>query len=213
MLVSELIQRSGTAPRALTGDAEISSIVSDSRQVQPGALFVCMPGKNVESHAFIPQAVEAGATAVLAHSEAGFVMAGDLGVACFWAGLENGEFTELIWRIAKEFHGNLTQNMLVVGVTGTNGKTTTAWVLRDMLAAVGRSPAYIGTLGIQTPAGSSLLENTTPLPVEINNLIAECVRDGADALAMEVSSHALTEHRADGIEFDAAVFTNLTQDP
>lgn len=221
MLVSELIHRSGARPRATSGDANVASLVSDSRQVEPGAFFVCMPGKHVDSHEFIPQAVAAGAVAVLAHSRAGFEMARTLGACALWSSAEDpvagetddtDDFQDLVWRLAKEFHGNPTRSMTVIGVTGTNGKTTTAWVLRDMLAAMGRKPAYLGTLGIQTPLHSRLLENTTPLPIETNNLIAECVRDGADSLAMEVSSHALTERRADGIEFDAAVFTNLTQD-
>lgn len=208
MRVSELLQRSGARPDGVNGDAEVTQLVSDSRQVQPGAMFVCMPGKNADSHAFIPQAVSAGATAVVAHSANGYQAARDLGVCALWF----SDFEDSIWRLASAFHGNLTRSMQVVGVTGTNGKTTTAWVLRDMLRQVGRHPAYIGTLGIQTPKTSRLLENTTPLPIEINNLISEAAADGADALAMEVSSHALTEKRADGIEFDAAVFTNLTQD-
>lgn len=211
MRVSELLLRSGARPAAVDGDAEVTQLVSDSRQVKPGAMFVCMPGKNADSHAFIPQAVQAGATSVLAHSEEGFNAAVATGVCALWS--PAGErFAELVWRLAKEFHGNLTRNMLVIGVTGTNGKTTTAWILRDMLAQAGKRPAYIGTLGIQTPKSFRLLENTTPLPIEINNLIADAVRDGADSLAMEVSSHALTERRADGIEFDAGIFTNLTQD-
>ena len=216
MKLSELIERSGAKPQSISGDAEITSVVSDSREAKPGALFVCMPGKNLDSESFIPQAVAAGAAGVLAHSLEGFNKARELGVAALWSSVEGADgaepFRDLVWRIAKEFHGNVTRRMLVVGVTGTNGKTTTAWVLRDMLASTGRKSAYIGTLGIQTPLQSRLLENTTPLPVEMNNLIAECARDGADSLAMEVSSHALAEHRADGIEFDGAVFTNLTQD-
>jgi len=214
MRVSELIERSGARPQSVSGDAEVTSLTSDSRQVQPGALFVCMPGHNVDSHQFIEPAVSAGAAAICAHSFEGFEKARSLGVCAFWAPADESDvaFREVVWRIAKEFHGNLTRKMLVIGVTGTNGKTTTAWVLRDMLASTGRKSAYIGTLGIQTPLQSRLLENTTPLPIETNNLIAECARDGADSLAMEVSSHALAERRADGIEFDAAVFTNLTQD-
>ena len=217
MKVTELVERSGATPQSVSGDAEISSVTSDSREVQPGALFVCMPGNNLDSHEFIGSAVQAGAAAVLAYSIDGFQKARDLDVCALWSPLDVVDddpmaFRDVVWRLAKEFHGNVTRNMLVAGVTGTNGKTTTAWVLRDMLASTGRKSAYIGTLGIQTPLESRLLENTTPLPIEMNNLLAECARDGADSLAMEVSSHALTEHRADGIEFDAAVFTNLTQD-
>lgn len=211
MLLSELIRLSGSVPTGMAGDAEISSLESDSRKVEPGALFVCMPGKNLDSHAFIPQAEQAGAVAVFAHSEEGFVRARELGLACLWSP-SGSEFQDGVWKLAKAFHQNPTANMQVVGVTGTNGKTTTAWLMRDMLAALGKKPAYLGTLGIETPLHSRTLENTTPLPIELGNLLAECIRDGADCLALEVSSHALAEKRADMIEFDAAVFTNLTQD-
>src|SRR5436190_14233723 len=127
MLVSELISRSGVTPEGLIGDAEISSIVSDSREVKPGALFVCMPGKNADSHAFIPQAIENGALAVLAYSREGFEKAKALGACAFFfpistpaTAIRELTFPEAVWRIAKEFHGNLTHDMKVVGITGTN---------------------------------------------------------------------------------------------
>src|SRR5262249_4556527 len=85
-------------------------------------------------------------------------------------------------------------------------------LIRDALMALGRNAAYLGTLGIQTPLNSRELSNTTPFSVELNHLLAECLRDGTQDLAMEVSSHALEERRSDGVEFDAGVFTNLTQD-
>jgi len=102
--------------------------------------------------------------------------------------------------------------MMVVGVTGTNGKTTTAWLIRDMLSALGLRAGYLGTLGFQIPGEERELSNTTPFAVELYNLLAEARDKGVEALAMEVSSHALAERRADGVEFDAGVFTNLTQD-
>jgi UDP-N-acetylmuramoyl-L-alanyl-D-glutamate--2,6-diaminopimelate ligase len=102
--------------------------------------------------------------------------------------------------------------MKVVGVTGTNGKTTTAWILRDILTNLGVATGYLGTLGFQVPGESRELPNTTPFAVDLYNLLAEARDKGVQALAMEVSSHALAQKRVDGVEFDAAVFTNLTQD-
>src|SRR5258708_5381343 len=102
--------------------------------------------------------------------------------------------------------------MKVIGVTVTNGKTTTAWLIRDMLKALGVKAAYLGTLGFQLPDEERELNNTTPFAIELHELLAEARDKGVEAIAMEVSSHALAERRVDGIEFDAAVFTNLTQD-
>jgi UDP-N-acetylmuramoyl-L-alanyl-D-glutamate--2,6-diaminopimelate ligase len=102
--------------------------------------------------------------------------------------------------------------LLTIGVTGTNGKTTTAWLLRDLLNSVGRSSAYLGTLGLHFGSRVEELNNTTPFAIETFRLLCELTSQGCDSIAMEVSSHALVERRADGIAFDTAVFTNLTQD-
>ncbi|MBI3721928.1 MAG: UDP-N-acetylmuramoyl-L-alanyl-D-glutamate--2,6-diaminopimelate ligase, partial [Fimbriimonas ginsengisoli] len=125
---------------------------------------------------------------------------------------ERGRFHDALWRIAKAFFSNPSGSMIVAGVTGTNGKTTTCWMLRDMFSALGEPSGYLGTLGIRYPGTERELENTTPFPIELNRLLAE-IRDAhVRFLAMEVSSHALQERRSDGVEFDAGIFTNLTQD-
>lgn len=209
--LSELIAQSGISPEAVSGDADIVSITSDSRQVTGDSLFVCMPGNNVDGHKFLAQAKAAGASAAVTYSVEGHRAAATIRMPTVRLANDRN-LSASIGRLVAAFHSFPTRAMTVIGVTGTNGKSTTAWLLRDMLAAVGRKPAYIGTLGFSSPAGSRLLENTTPLPVELNNLIALAKSDGADSLAMEVSSHALEERRADAVEFDAAVFTNLTQD-
>jgi UDP-N-acetylmuramoyl-L-alanyl-D-glutamate--2,6-diaminopimelate ligase len=224
MLLSSIIRESGSQPAEAGGEADITSIQIDSRAVTPGALFVCMPSKNSDSHSFIPDAIAKGAVAVFAHTREGFESALKQGVAAVWApwSADTGSadfsrnhpwhFQETVARFAKTITGNPTAKMKVIGVTGTNGKTTTAWLLRDMLRSVGRKPAYIGTLGIHTPKSERELNNTTPMAVELYNLIAEAAADGADSLCMEVSSHALFERRSEFLEFDAGVFTNLTQD-
>lgn len=212
MNFGELFILSRVTPIKVEGDAPLFSMTIDSRQVQTGALFVCMPGTTNDSHSFIPDAAAKGAVAALVWSPEGFDLARRHGLAAALLPSSRLEFNEAIWRICDAFFEHPTRSMKVVGVTGTNGKTTTAWLIRDMLAALHYKAAYLGTLGFQLPGEERELSNTTPFAVELYNLLAEARAKGADALAMEVSSHALAERRADGIEFDAAVFTNLTQD-
>ena len=210
ILLSELLQRSGVQPDAVHGDASLGALVADSRKSVPGALFVCMPSTSSDSHAFLAPARAAGASAALVHSAEGFDAAKALGLAVVRVDLPG--FVEALWRIARAFHEDPTRALTVVGITGTNGKTTTACILREALEAMGRPTAYLGTLGITTPLHARALENTTPFSVELHALILEAVGDGAEALVMEVSSHALDERRADGVAFDVGVFTNLSQD-
>ncbi|MFQ3587237.1 MAG: UDP-N-acetylmuramoyl-L-alanyl-D-glutamate--2,6-diaminopimelate ligase, partial [Fimbriimonadaceae bacterium] len=213
MNLLEIFAKAGVSPARLHDDTRIDGIRSDSRRVRPGDLFVCMPGTRVDSHQFIPQAKAAGAVAVLAHTADGFeaALGEDLPAALV---LPDGswQFQEAVWRLCDAFFEHPTRQMKVVGVTGTNGKTTTAWLVRDMLRALGLRSAYLGTLGFHLPDEERELANTTPFAVELYNLLAEARDRGVEALAMEVSSHALAERRVDGVEFDVAVFTNLTQD-
>ncbi len=208
MLLSELVSRSGVTPDRMHGDAEITGMVMDSRKAKAGSLFTAMPSKNSDAHSFIPAAQALGATAVLTHSEEGFEAA----VASGLAAILVTDFYEGVWRLAKIAFGNPSASMKIIGVTGTNGKTTTAWLIRDMLVALGVKAGYLGTLGFQIPGEERELSNTTPFCIELNELLAEARDKGVEAMAIEVSSHALAERRVDGIEFDAAVFTNLTQD-
>ncbi|HEY0867713.1 MAG TPA: UDP-N-acetylmuramoyl-L-alanyl-D-glutamate--2,6-diaminopimelate ligase [Fimbriimonas sp.] len=205
MKLSQILRAAQIDPAKVQGDAEVTGIQLDSRKIKPGNLFVCMPGMTNDPHSFIPAAMEHGAAAVLVHDPA--ALEGRVGAL---VGPE--DFREAIWRICDAFFEHPTRNMKVVGVTGTNGKTTTAWLIRDMLKALGLRAGYLGTLGFHLPDEERELSNTTPFAVELYNLLAEAREKGVEALAMEVSSHALKERRADGVEFDAAVFTNLTQD-
>lgn len=208
MRLSELLSRAGVSAEAISGDADVASITIDSRRVKPGALFVCMPGMTRDSQSFLPDAAANGASAALVYDGAGLESASSLGLASIQvSGVEDA-----VWRICDAFFDHPTRNMKVVGVTGTNGKTTTAWLIRDMLSALGLRSGYLGTLGFQLPGEDRPLANTTPFAVELYNLLAEARDRGVQALAMEVSSHALAQKRVDGVEFDAAVFTNLTQD-
>ena len=181
-------------------------MVMDSRKVQPGDLFVAMPSANTDSSKFIPMALEAGAVGAVVHNRESLkLVAGSCGVFL-------PHFEDDLWKLCKVITRNPANSMIVVGITGTNGKTTTAWILRDMLQGLGESAGYLGTLGFQYPGHSVELPNTTPFVVDLYNHLAEARDAGVKALAMEVSSHALAQKRVEGIEFDVAVMTNLTQD-
>jgi len=206
LTLTELCLRSDIHDYALHGDAEVSRLVMDSRKVKPGDLFVAMPSANTDSYQFIASAIEAGAVGAVVFSAEGLAHC----TTC--VGLFLHDYEDQLWRLCKTITDNPSASMKVIGITGTNGKTTTAWILRDMLASLGLQSAYLGTLGFQVPGHSVELPNTTPFVVDLYNLLAEARDAGVQALAIEVSSHALAQKRVEGIEFDVAVMTNLTQD-
>jgi UDP-N-acetylmuramoyl-L-alanyl-D-glutamate--2,6-diaminopimelate ligase len=180
---------------AVEGDAavEVTAVTHDSRAVVPGALFCCVPGERVDGHAFAPEAVERGAVALLAARPLG------LGVP----EVRVADVRAAMGPAAAAVHGHPSAAMAVVGVTGTNGKTTTTWLLRAVLEAADRPTGLIGTL-----SGT----RTTPEAPDLQARLAELRDEGKRAVAMEVSSHALALHRVDGTRFAVAVFTNLGRD-
>ncbi|MFZ4508503.1 MAG: UDP-N-acetylmuramoyl-L-alanyl-D-glutamate--2,6-diaminopimelate ligase [Fimbriimonas sp.] len=210
MTFRECLREANVMPPFLNGDANVTSIEMDSRRITPGALFVCMPGFSADPHQFLAQAKASGATAALVHSPDGLRQSVELGLAV--AFVDARPFPKAVWRLAREITRHPSRNMQVFGITGTNGKTTVAWLLRDLLAQLGKKSAYLGTLGFQTPETAIEIANTTPFSVELHHYLAEARDQGVDALALEISSHALAQMRADGVELDAAIFTNLTQD-
>jgi UDP-N-acetylmuramoyl-L-alanyl-D-glutamate--2,6-diaminopimelate ligase len=189
----------GTLPDAVCG------VAYDSRRVGPGELFVAVPGLRQDGRGFIADALGRGAAAVVFEGPdpLGGTATGRIGVP---------SSREALARLADAYHGHPSWRLTVIGITGTNGKTTTSYLVEALLRAAGRKTGVVGTIqyriGTETlPAGQ-----TTPEAVELQSLLARMVAQGVAAVAMEVSSHALALHRVDGIEFDAAVFTNLTQD-
>lgn len=209
MRINTLLERAGVkAP--LKGDADVTSVVSDSRRVRPGALFVAYPGLTRESEQFLESAQEAGAVAAMVHSASGFERARQLGLTVFQ--VEPDGFARAAAQVAHVFHGDPTSTMRVLGVTGTNGKTTVACLVREMAESLGRKTAYLGTLGFGLGDELRPLPNTTPFAVDLVEMLAEARDAGCQLVAMEVSSHALAQDRVWGVRFDAAVFTNLTQD-
>ena len=186
-------------------DTVITGIEHDSRKVQQGTLFVCIPGVHVDGHKFIPQAVAAGASAIVTTRE-------DAEVPQGIAVLRVKELQPALDTIVPYFHDYPARKMRVVGITGTNGKTTTSYITRAILRKAGYKVGLIGTIQIMIEDEVLPIHNTTPDVVELQHTLAMMRDKGMDYVVMEVSSHALDQNRVAGIEFDTAVFTNLTQD-
>ena len=181
---------------------EVSGLAYDNRKVESGWLYFCVPGSVTDGHRFAPEAVSAGASALVVDRPLG------LGVA----EVEVPDVRQAMAPIAAEFEGDPTASLTVAGITGTNGKTTTAFLLRDLLEADGRQTGLIGTVRQVVGGREEEVERTTPESVDLQATFRRMLDEGDSACVMEVSSHALDQHRADAIRFDLAVFTNLTQD-
>lgn len=188
-----------------------TAITADSRQVVPGALFLAYPGVHSDGRNYITQAVAAGAGAVLWDSHDyvwdAAIKVTNLGVS---------QLKNQVAQIAAEFYQFPSRKLDVVGVTGTNGKTSVSQWIAQAMQALGKKTAVIGTIGsgFVDKNGRGLLEtsNTTPDAILLQKMMADYVAQGADAVVMEVSSHGLDQGRVNAIEFDYAVFTNLTRD-
>ncbi|HXQ58930.1 MAG TPA: UDP-N-acetylmuramoyl-L-alanyl-D-glutamate--2,6-diaminopimelate ligase [Acidimicrobiales bacterium] len=184
-----------TERRGDVAGTEVTSIEFDSRDVTPGALFFCLPGHQSDGHDFAATAVDAGAVALMVEHV--------LPLPVPQVVVARGTARSSMARVARNFHGDPARSLMTVGVTGTNGKTTVTHLLASILEEHGAPCAVIGTLD-----GA----RTTPEAPVIQRILDEARRDGRKAAAIEVSSHALTQARVDGIHFAAAVFTNLGHD-
>lgn len=191
----------------IIGDKEtiITGIEHDSLKAETGTLFVCIKGVHVDGHKFISQAVNAGAKAILTTRKTVEVPAG---VAI----LRVPDLNKALDTIVPYFHDYPARSMRIIGITGTNGKTTTSYITRAILRAAGYRVGLIGTIQIMIEDEVYPIHNTTPDVVELQHTLAIMRDKGMDYVVMEVSSHALDQDRVAGIEFDTAVFTNLTQD-
>ena len=187
------------------GDAKISTIEHDSRKIIPNSMFVCFEGAHVDGHSFINQAADRGAVAIMTTRTD--VAAPD-GVSI----LIVPEMLSALSVIVPYFYDYPSKNMRVIGVTGTNGKTTTTYMIRSVLVNAGYNVGLIGT--IQCMIGEEIypIHNTTPNVIDLQHLFVSMLNKNVDIVVMEVSSHALDQNRVAGVEFDTAVFTNLTQD-
>jgi UDP-N-acetylmuramoyl-L-alanyl-D-glutamate--2,6-diaminopimelate ligase len=210
--LSEIVARAGVTPVRQSGDPVIESLSIDSRTIRPGGMFVCMPGMTTDSQAYLSNAATLGASAAMVYDVSGVEVCTSLGLPYLQFGTADHQFEDSVWRLCDTFFDHPSRNLKVCGVTGTNGKTTTAWILRDMMAAWGLKSAYLGTLGIEWGDDLIPLANTTPFAVDLYNYLDDLRTKGCEVVTLEASSHALDQRRLDGVEFDAAVFTNLTQD-
>jgi UDP-N-acetylmuramoyl-L-alanyl-D-glutamate--2,6-diaminopimelate ligase len=190
-----------TATRGDVG-AEISSLAYDSRKVKPGALFFCVPGEKSDGHDFARQAVESAAVALVVEHE--------LDVDAVQVVVPDARAA--MAPVAARFWGDPTAELRVVGITGTNGKTTTAFLVREILEAAGVQCGLLGTVRQVVGGRDEGAERTTPEAIDLQATFRRMLEAGDRACAMEVSSHALELHRCDAIHFEAALFTNLTQD-
>jgi UDP-N-acetylmuramoyl-L-alanyl-D-glutamate--2,6-diaminopimelate ligase len=179
-------------------------VTNDSRGVQVGSVYVALRGLRADGVDFVPQAVAAGAAAVVAER------APSTPVAVPWIVVKDARLA-LAW-LAAEFFGHPTREMRVVGITGTNGKTTTGYLLSSIFEAAGMRSGLMGTVVYRTGEREFVATRTTPEAPELQELMRQMVTTGCSACVMEVSSHALALRRADGIRFAAGVFTNLTRD-
>ncbi|HSL71244.1 MAG TPA: Mur ligase family protein, partial [Longimicrobiales bacterium] len=198
------LQHGGLLVSGAAGDAEITGVSDDSRAIQRGDLFCAWKGTTSDSHAFVPAAARAGASAALVER----VVETPLPQLVVSDGRRGAAAA------ASFVYGRPADHLVLVGVTGTNGKTTTTWLMRHVLARYHKS-ALMGTLGLWLD-DSGPLEGTealtTPGPVDLAALFRVLVDRGVGSVAMEVSSHALDQGRVHAARYDVAIFTNLTRD-
>lgn len=204
MILSELLQ--GIDPVKIKGDPnhEIKGIHYDSRKIKPGFIFVCISGMKTDGHLYIKEAVNNGASAVIAEKESFYIE----GVTFVYV----NDSRKVMPLIAANFYHQPSKELRVIGVTGTNGKTTVTHLIKAILEEKGEKTAIIGTLYAKVGDRQKDFGHTTPESPEIEEFIRLSLNEGSSYVVMEVSSHALKLHRVDSIDFDAAIFTNLTQD-
>ncbi len=198
---AELLSQSGNS----TGNPPVTGVDYDSRRVRPGTVFVAMKGESSDGNRFIDQAIAAGAVAIVTDSA---TEPPRPGIA--WAQVPHGR--RALARLSANFYKRPAERIANTGITGTNGKSTTAFIIESILHAAGRKTALIGTIEYHVAGKILLAPHTTPEALELNQLLAEGLSQGVTESVMEVSSHALDQQRIFAIPFDVAVFTNLTRD-
>ena len=184
---------------------EVRGLAYDSRNVQPATLFFAIPGVHVDGHDFIPQAVERGAMAVVVERELPRMRVPQLVVQ---------RARDALADAADAWFGHPSRSLRVIGITGTDGKTTTGFLVAALLRAAGRHPGLIGTveLGVGDERMPNPNRNTTPEALELQSLLADMVAAGNDSVVMEATSHGLAQARTRNVEFDVGILTNLTSE-
>jgi UDP-N-acetylmuramoyl-L-alanyl-D-glutamate--2,6-diaminopimelate ligase len=185
-------------------ELEVARVTADSRSVRPGDVFVAIRGARFDGLDYAAEAIRRGAVAVVAERPA------PDGAPVAWIAVDDAR--KALARMAARVHGEPAEKLVLAGVTGTNGKTSTTTLLEAILARRYGKAGFLGTVGYRTPRRFLEADRTTPDATVIQDLLAEMVADGAKAAALEVSSHALALERVEACRFDVAVFTNLTRD-
>lgn len=204
MLLADLIK--SVTPLSVSGstELEIQGLFYDSRKVEPGGLFFALRGVEFDGHRFLETAAKAGAVAVVVEDESS-VPSGVTRVRVTDARLAMS-------RMAAAFYRNPTATVPLIGITGTNGKTTSTYLIESILEEAGIPAAVLGTVSYRFRERSIPAPHTTPESVDLQMILRDLVDMGAGGVVMEVSSHALEQHRVDGCQFDVGIFTNLTRD-
>jgi len=205
MKVSTLCKRLREGKMVGDGAVEIRGITHDSRTVGPGTVFAAIPGEHAHGVSFVDQAIAAGAAAVLSDRR----RPKRIDVPWIKVKQVRSAMARAAWILA----GNPQHKLRMIGITGTNGKSTTAHLISLILNAAGHPTVFVGTLGVTLPDGTEIAsERTTPEATDLAPMLRRALEAGAKNVAMEVSSHALSLDRVAGLEFDVAVWTNLTRD-
>ena len=192
------------AQAELPTDPTVTGVVYDSRQVATGSVFVALRGQQADGTAYAREAVTRGAVAVFAEAPA------SPGLRTTWLRVEDARLA--LAALAAEFYGRPSEQLSLIGITGTNGKTTTSFVLASIFEAAGVKCGRIGTVGYRIGQREHEAARTTPEAPELQRMLRDMVAQGCTACVMEVSSHALVLRRADHLQFAAGIFTNLTRD-
>lgn len=204
MKLNTLLESINTVEISGADNPDIQGIAYDSRVVKPGWLFVAISGHKIDGSEFITQALSSGAVAVVSEDHL------DLGSGIVHIQVPRAR--RALAELANAYFGDLSRQMTVVGVTGTNGKTTTAYMIRDIMRGGGHKTGLLGTVAYEIGDRAIPASRTTPEAPDIHSMFQQMKEVGCDAAVMEVSSHAISLKRVHGIDFNVSVFTNLTQD-
>ena len=205
MKLNELLKNVEVLNILGSDEIEITGVNIDSRRIEPGHLFIAIPGTQTDGHKFIPKSIELGATAVLCEY---FPNKREPGVT--YIAVESTE--DEVGKVATAFYGDPSRKLKLVGVTGTNGKTTIATLLYNMFRKFGHKCGLLSTVCNYIEEEVIPADHTTPDPIELNHLLAKMVDAGCEYAFMECSSHAIAQKRIGGLRFTGGIFTNLTRD-
>ncbi len=206
MILRELVSSLSKVTVAGSLDAEVHAITASSREVAPGVLFAAIRGTTLDGHRFINDALAAGATAILAE----IAQPSDYTAPAVW--LHVPDSRAAVATLASVLAGHPWRDLAIAGVTGTNGKTTTAFLLHHIMKTAWHRAGLLGTILVDDGETVETAKHTTPGSIELSGLLARMKDNGCRSVAMEVSSHGIHQQRIAAIGFDACVFTNLTQD-